>query len=225
MWVRRTPLVVRPDFSQKIEQTHMPNDIPAGPVTVELRVSNSRFITHLAPVVDVVSARAFIASIRAKMPDANHHVYAYVIGHGGTTTLGMSDDGEPSGTAGRPALAVLKGSGLGDVVVVVTRYFGGTLLGTGGLVHAYGDSVKAVLSEVVRIEKIARTRLLMSMTYPLYEGVKRVLAGYDSQIVEELFGTDVTLTVVVRVDDAPKISAVLIEHSAGTIEILHADPD
>ncbi len=211
-------------FTEK-EKIHMPNDIPAGPVTVELRVSNSRFITHLAPVVDVVSARAFIASIRAKMPDANHHVYAYVIGHGGTTTLGMSDDGEPSGTAGRPALAVLKGSGLGDVVVVVTRYFGGTLLGTGGLVHAYGDSVKAVLSEVVRIEKIARTRLLMSMTYPLYEGVKRVLAGYDSQIVEELFGTDVTLTVVVRVDDAPKISAVLIEHSAGTIEILHVDPD
>ena len=105
----------------------------------------------------------------------------------------------------------------------MTRYFGGTLLGTGGLVHAYGDSVKAVLSEVVRIEKIARTKLLMSMTYPLYEGVKRVLAGYDSQIIEELFGTDVTLTVVVRVDDAPKISAVLVEHSAGTIDILHDD--
>jgi uncharacterized YigZ family protein len=203
----------------------MPNEIPAAPVDVELRVSNSRFITHLAPVADVASARAFIASIRAKMPDANHHVYAYVIGHGGTTTLGMSDDGEPSGTAGRPALAVLKGSGLGDVVVVVTRYFGGTLLGTGGLVHAYGDSVKAVLAEVVRIEKIARTRLLMSMTYPLYEGVKRVLAGYDSQISEELFGTDVTLTVVVRVADVTSITAVLIEHSAGTIDILHDDND
>ena len=78
---------------------------------------------------------------------------------------------------------------------------------------------------MVRIEKIARTKLLMSMTYPLYEGVKRVLAGYDSQIIEELFGTDVTLTVVVRVDDAPKISAVLVEHSAGTIEILHDDND
>lgn len=201
----------------------MPNEIPAAPVHIELRVSNSRFITHLAPVADVAAARAFIASIRAKMPDANHHVYAYVIGHGGTTTLGMSDDGEPSGTAGRPALAVLKGSGLGDVVVVVTRYFGGTLLGTGGLVHAYGDSVKAVLAEVVRIEKIARTQLLMSMTYPLYEGVKRVLAGYDSQIIEEIFGTDVTLTVVVRVADVTTITAVLIEHSAGTIDILHDD--
>jgi uncharacterized YigZ family protein len=201
----------------------MPNEIPAAPVDIELRVSNSRFITHLAPVADVAAARAFIASIRAKMPDANHHVYAYVIGHGGTTTLGMSDDGEPSGTAGRPALAVLKGSGLGDVVVVVTRYFGGTLLGTGGLVHAYGDSVKAVLAEVVRIEKITRTQLLMSMTYPLYEGVKRVLAGYDSQIIEEIFGTDVTLTVVVRMADVTTITAVLIEHTAGTIDILHDD--
>lgn len=201
----------------------MPNEIPAAPVDIELRVSNSRFITHLAPVADVAAARAFIASIRAKMPDANHHVYAYVIGHGGTTTLGMSDDGEPSGTAGRPALAVLKGSGLGDVVVVVTRYFGGTLLGTGGLVHAYGDSVKAVLAEVVRIEKIARTQLLMSITYPLYEGVKRVLAGYDSQIIEEIFGTDVTLTVVVRMADVTTITAVLIEHTAGTIDILHDD--
>ena len=110
----------------------MAHVVPAGPVHCEIRVSNSRFITHLAPASDVASARAFIASIRQQMPDANHHVYAYVIGHGGTTTLGMSDDGEPSGTAGRPALAVLKGSGLGDVVVVVTRYFGGTLLGTGG---------------------------------------------------------------------------------------------
>ena len=203
----------------------MPNEIPGGPVTVELRVSNSRFITHLAPAAEIATARAFIASIRAKMPDANHHVYAYVIGHGGTTTLGMSDDGEPSGTAGRPALAVLKGSGLGDVVVVVTRYFGGTLLGTGGLVHAYGDSVKAVLAEVVRVEKIARCSLLMVMPYPLYEGVKRQLAGFDSSIDNEEFGTDVTLTVTVRVADAHTIEALLIEQTAGTIEILHTDLD
>lgn len=187
---------------------------------VELRVSNSRFITHLAPAVDVASARAFIASIRAQMPDANHHVYAYVLGHGGTTTLGMSDDGEPSGTAGRPALAVLKGSGLGDVVVVVTRYFGGTLLGTGGLVHAYGDSVRAVLEQVVRVEKIARTRLLIGTSYALYEGIKRQLSGFDCQILEENFGTDITLTAQVRVADATTITALLIEFSAGTVDIL-----
>ena len=198
----------------------MPNMIPAQAATCEIRVSNSRFITNLAPASDVASARAFIAAIRTAMPDANHHVYAYVIGHGATTTLGMSDDGEPSGTAGRPALAVLKGSGLGDAVVVVTRYFGGTLLGTGGLVHAYGDSVRAILEVVERVEKIARTQLVLAISYPLYEGVKRTIATYDHRIDEEDFGTDVTMTVTIRQDDEAEIRAVLIEQTAGQIVLL-----
>src|SRR5262249_27232794 len=96
--------------------------IPAERARAEIRVVNSRFIASAAPTASVEAARAFIAEQRAAMPDASHHVYAYVIGHGATTTLGMSDDGEPSGTAGRPALAVLRGSGLGDVTLVVTRY-------------------------------------------------------------------------------------------------------
>ena len=119
--------------------------IPSGSARIELRVVNSRFIGSAGPAHSVEQAKAFITAIRAEMPDASHHVYAYIIGHGATTTLGMSDDGEPSGTAGRPALAILRGSGLGDVVLVITRYFGGTLLGTGGLVHAYGDTARACL--------------------------------------------------------------------------------
>ena len=134
----------------------------------------------------------------------------------------MSDDGEPSGTAGRPALAVLKGSGLGDVVVVVTRYFGGTLLGTGGLVHAYGDSVKAVLEITERHEKIARTQLVLAMSYAQYEGIKRTLANYDHHIDDESFGTDITMTVTVRVSDVDAISAVLTEQTAGQIVIIPA---
>lgn len=200
----------------------MAHFVPAAPVQCEIRVSNSRFITHLAPASDVATARAFIAQIRQQMPDANHHVYAYVIGHGGTTTLGMSDDGEPSGTAGRPALAVLKGSGLGDVVVVVTRFFGGTLLGTGGLVHAYGDSVKAVLEITERHEKIARTQLVLAMSYAQYEGIKRTLATYDHHIDDESFGTDITMTVTVRVSDVEAISAILTEQTAGQIVIIPA---
>ncbi|MFZ9858154.1 MAG: YigZ family protein [Roseiflexaceae bacterium] len=200
----------------------MAHFVPTGPVHCEIRVSNSRFITHLAPASDVATARAFIANIRQQMPDANHHVYAYVIGHGGTTTLGMSDDGEPSGTAGRPALAVLKGSGLGDVVVVVTRYFGGTLLGTGGLVHAYGDSVKAVLEITEREEKIARTQLVLAMSYAQYEGIKRTLANFDHHIDDESFGTDITMTVTVRVSDVETVNAILTEQTAGQIVIIPA---
>src|SRR4051812_28537673 len=101
--------------------------VPAGRASVEIRVSNSRFVAQAAPTATVAEARAFIAEVRAAMPDATHHVYAYRIGHGATTTEGQSDAGEPPGTAGRPVLAVLRGSELGDVSVVVTRYFGGTL--------------------------------------------------------------------------------------------------
>jgi uncharacterized YigZ family protein len=168
----------------------------------------------------VAEARAYIATIRAAMPDASHHVYAYVIGHGATTTLGMSDDGEPTGTAGRPALAVLKGSGLGDVVVVVTRYFGGTLLGTGGLVHAYGDAVRTVLELTPRVEKIARVQLVLAVSYALYEGVKRTLATYDHHIDDEDFGSDITITATVRLADEAQIRAVLIEQTAAQIVIL-----
>src|SRR5207244_9621721 len=124
--------------------------VPAASARVEIRVVNSRFIASAGLAATVADARAFIAGIRAEMPDASHHVYAYVVGHGATTTLGMSDDGEPSGTAGRPAMAVLRGSGLGDVVLVVTRYVGGPLLGTGGLVHAYGAAAREVLAVLAR---------------------------------------------------------------------------
>lgn len=198
----------------------MANVVPAHAVRDEIRASNSRFIASLAPATSVVEARAYIASIRTEMPDATHHVYAYVIGHGATTTLGMSDDGEPSGTAGRPALAVLNGSGLGDVVVVVTRYFGGTLLGTGGLVHAYGDAVRAVLAITPRIEKIVRQQCVLAMSYAQYEGVKRTLALYDHHIDVEQFAGDVTMTVTVRVADVATIRTLLIEQTAGQIVMI-----
>ena len=197
----------------------MANFIPADNASCEIRASNSRFIAHLAPVDSVVLARAFIATIRQAMPDASHHVYAYVIGHGATTTLGMSDDGEPSGTAGRPALAVLKGSGFGDVVVVVTRYFGGTLLGTGGLVHAYGDAVRGVLALATRVEKIARFQIVLVMSYAQYDGIKRTLGQYDHHIDGEQFAGDVTITVTIRVADAESIRATLIEQTGGQITI------
>ena len=109
--------------------------LPAEEVRRELTVSNSRFIATLAPVSSVNEAKAFVARIRKEFADASHNVPAYIIGGGNSITEYCSDDGEPSGTAGRPALAVLRGSGLGDVAVVVTRYFGGTLLGKGGLVQ------------------------------------------------------------------------------------------
>ena len=99
--------------------------IPARRVETELIDRNSRFITNAAPAFSVEEAQAFIDCVRKKHPDANHHVPVYLIGHGNAVIAHCSDAGEPAGTAGRPALAVLQGSGLGDIVAVITRYFGG----------------------------------------------------------------------------------------------------
>src|SRR5690348_4882092 len=113
--------------------------IPAATTRIEHEVSRSRFIATLGNAATVEAARGFIAEIRAEMPDASHHVYAFKVGYGSSVTEGLSDDGEPTGTAGPPVLAVLRGADIGDAALVVTRYFGGTKLGTGGLVRAYSD--------------------------------------------------------------------------------------
>jgi uncharacterized YigZ family protein len=193
--------------------------IPAGRARAEIRASNSRFIATAGPAASVEAARAFITELRAEMPDATHHVYAYIVGHGATTTLGMSDDGEPSGTAGRPALAVLRGSGLGDAVLVITRYFGGTLLGTGGLVHAYGDAARAVLAALPRVEKIARRELAATLPYAAYETARRLVAAHAGSIIEESFAADVTLQVLLPAAQAEAFAAALGEATAGQVHI------
>ena len=139
--------------------------VPAEIIRNETIVVNSRFIASLGPVFNVEEAKEFIANIRAEFADASHNVPAYLVGFGSSVTAHCSDDGEPSGTAGRPALSVLQGSGLGDAVVVVTRYFGGTKLGTGGLVRAYSDAVKAVLAVTPHAEKVPTHIVMIVIPY------------------------------------------------------------
>jgi uncharacterized YigZ family protein len=152
--------------------------IPAREARSELRVLNSRFIASLAPAFSVEQARGFVARIRAEFPDASHHVPAYLIGHGRSVVAHCHDDGEPSGTAGRPALAVLQGSGMGDVAAMVTRYFGGTKLGTGGLVRAYGDAVREVLAVTPRAVRVATHTIALALPYPLYERAARLIEAH-----------------------------------------------
>ena len=193
--------------------------IPAAPARTEIRVVNSRFIASAGPSASVEAGRAFIAGIRAELPDASHHVYAYIVGHGATTTLGMSDDGEPSGTAGRPVMAVLRGSGLGDVVLVVTRYFGGTLLGTGGLVHAYGDAAKAVLALLPRAEKIERRELTISIAYGVFDQTRRLIAAHAGAVVDEAFAAEVTLRVLIPQAQIEPFTAALGAATAGQARV------
>jgi uncharacterized YigZ family protein len=192
--------------------------IPAQEARVEIQVLNSRFIATAAPVFGVDEARAFVARIKDEFADASHNVPAYLVGHGSTVIAHCHDDGEPSGTAGRPALAVLQGSGLGDVAVVVTRYFGGTKLGTGGLVRAYGDAVREVLQVLPRAEKVPTHSVLVAAPYSLFERVRLAVEAHHGQILSEVFAADVTVTARFPVERLPPFQAALQEMSSGAIE-------
>ncbi len=168
--------------------------IPEKFTETEIVVVNSRFIASAAPVFSNDEARAFINSVKERFPDATHHVPAYVIGYGNSVSAYCTDDGEPSGSAGRPLLAVVQGSGLGDICVVVTRYFGGTKLGIGGLVRAYGDAGKAVLEILPRAEKIPTYTVMLAVEYSYFERVRLMLKKYGAQTLDEDFGADVTIT-------------------------------
>lgn len=169
--------------------------IPAREIYTEIKVSNSRFISFAAPVFSVEEAKSYITHTKKTFPDATHHVPAYLIGHGASVIAHCNDDGEPSGTAGRPILAVLQGSGLGDIVVLVVRYFGGTKLGTGGLARAYGDAAKAVLDILPRAIKIATHTVAMAFAYSWFERIRSLIHHHQGHILTEDFGADILLTV------------------------------
>ena len=187
---------------------------------IEMRVINSRFIATLAPAFSVEEARDFIDRINAEFDDASHNVPVFLIGHGPSVIAHCSDDGEPSGTAGRPVLAVLRGSGLGDVAVVVTRYFGGTKLGTGGLVRAYGDAVREVLKVTPLAEKVETHTVLMAVPYALFEQVRLLISEHGGKILDEDFAVDVTVTARFAVDQFPTFQQALRNFSSGKLEAL-----
>lgn len=192
--------------------------IPLGEIRREHVVVNSRFIATLAPVFSAEDARAFIARIKKEFADATHNVPAYIIGGGNTVTEFCSDDGEPSGTAGKPALAVLRGSGLGDAAVVVTRYFGGTLLGTGGLVKAYTESTQLVVNAVERGRRVQVHVAMAAIPYNLLERVRLVVKRNQGEVLGEDFGGDVTMTLQFPVESVEGFQRELQELSAGKVQ-------
>lgn len=175
-------------------------------VRSELVISRSRFITQLSPASDPDEARAAVADIRAEFPDARHHCPAWIVRVPGEQDREhSSDDGEPSGTAGRPMLDVLRGSGLTDVCAVVVRYFGGILLGTGGLVRAYSDSVSEAIraAEIWTVSEVPQWRLTAPVTAA---GRLESLLRGEGWEVEAEWSADVTLTVTT--EDRDRLAAV-----------------
>lgn len=172
--------------------------IPAGTVHVEQEIKRSRFIARLGRAADRPAAMDFLHAARSADSAANHHCWAFIAGNPTQSDVfGMSDDGEPTGTAGRPILSALQYSGLGEIVAVVSRYFGGTKLGTGGLVRAYSGVVQQALGELIKEPYVERIDNLISLPFAFEDPVRRLLSKLQLDIIQADYSHEVTLTVAV----------------------------
>lgn len=190
--------------------------VPGGPARAEIIVVNSRFIASLDFADSVAAARDFIARIRAEFPDATHNVPAFIVGTGNSRTEFCSDDGEPSGTSGRPLLAVLRGAGMGNVAVVVTRYFGGTLLGTGGLVKAYSEAGKRVLDRTTRAKLVELAQVRIVLPYSRFDAFRLGLPEFGAAMLREEFTDAVTVEVELPSENCGLLQARVADLSSGT---------
>jgi uncharacterized YigZ family protein len=190
--------------------------IPAGRHRVEEEILRSRFITTVGPASTLEEAREFIDSVRSEFADASHNCWAYVVGSPGSTgQIGLSDDGEPHGTAGRPMLTVLLHSGVGDIVAVVTRYFGGTLLGKGGLVKAYSGGVQLALQDLPTVPYVPSSELLIVIDYAMVTPFQRLYPDYEVTIVDQDFAADVTYHLRLPQDQLDNFTNALTELTQG----------
>lgn len=193
--------------------------IPSETVRTETVVKNSRFIATVGKAETAEDAKTFLRTVQAEMPDASHHVYAFRAGYGNSVTEGMSDDGEPSGTAGPPVLSILRGTDIGDIIVVVTRYFGGTKLGTGGLVRAYGDAAREGLKLLKTHLKIPTVTYRFQLPYPHYESAKRLIVSCEGEIHSEDFLAEIEMEIVLPQSQAELFRRELRDMTSGGIDL------
>lgn len=192
-------------------------------VTFEETIKGSRFLSELIPCESQAEAREILRQQKSKYADATHVVHAFITGKG-AEVMGMSDDGEPSGTAGRPVLDVLKGSGATNLILTVTRWFGGTLLGTGGLVKAYGNGAKGVIQNALNQdafeELIEKSDFEFHTDYSLLKPIKNHFVDFHLYDVTEDFGTDITISGKIRSDETEAFCHLLTELSNGRISVI-----
>lgn len=194
--------------------------IPTATHRREIDVNRSRFIATVEMTETTEAALEFIARIKQEFPDANHNCWAYLIGPPGSTDrIGLSDDGEPHGVAGRPMLTTLQHSGLGDISVVVTRYFGGIKLGKGGMVKAYTAAVQAALESLVTAEKIEWAHLTACFAYPLLSRIELLLPDYEAVILDTRFAEQVSLDIKVPRERTEAFRTRLEDLCAGRVRI------
>lgn len=198
--------------------------IPAAPVQFEEEIKKSHFITYLAHTPGIEAAKAFVEQIKTQHSDARHNCWAFVAGRPQDSLLwGFSDDGEPSGTAGKPILAQLSGSGVGEMTAVVTRYYGGIRLGTGGLVKAYGGGVQQALKLLQTIEKKITTKLNLTLDYGLVALAQSVMSQFDAVEVQSQYSESVHLVVELEFLNVDAFTQSLINKSGAKILVTRMD--
>lgn len=199
---------------------NIPDLRPGEVFRVEQTIKRSRFIASVGHTPGVEEAKAFIEQIKAEFEDARHNCWAYCAGAAGSTDrIGASDDGEPHGTAGRPMLTPVTHSGIGEVTVVVTRYFGGILLGTGGLVKAYQSSVKMALEAVPTRIRTKTKRIKFSVEHRFVNQVLRKIETANGRILEKNFDMDADFDVEIPEDLAETFAKELEELTRGALLI------
>ena len=195
--------------------------IPSTPHRTEETIKRSRFIASVAHAATEKGAKTFIANIKNEFPDAAHHCWAYVAGPpGDTARVGMSDDGEPHGTAGRPILTIILNSEIGEIVAVVTRYFGGTKLGKGGLARAYSGSVKNALAGLAVKEKRDVFSLTVNLDYSNITAAKQAIRSFDSEIIEESYEADVSFTIELPKENEKRFIRAIRDLTGGKARII-----
>ncbi len=197
-----------------------------GPVQGELEILGSRFICALAVAETEAEAHAFINAKKAELADATHNCWAYLVGPPGSTRkVGFSDDGEPHSTAGRPMLNVLLHSEVGDLVAVVTRYYGGTKLGRGGLSRAYGGAVQEALRDAPLGEKVDWVSLGVTLQYAQVGTVERLYPDFEVEVLEQDFGASVLQQVRAPRSQVPGLKQALADASRGSIMVTEPEQD
>jgi uncharacterized YigZ family protein len=189
----------------------------------EIKIKGSRFIGQVYKCRTSEQAKAILDRIRKKYYDATHNCFAWQVGLDNAAEFKYSDDGEPNGTAGKPIYDQLNGYGLTDLIVIATRYYGGTKLGTGGLTHAYSDSAAAVIEEAGIVEKFITGQLGLEMDFSDYNIVERSVLDMGAKIIESNFSDKVTLTVEIRKSQLETVREKLIDITSGRIKIARTD--
>lgn len=196
--------------------------VPSKTVTVEQVIKNSKFITSVTRVTDKQKAKEFIDTVSKKYSDASHNCYAFVAGNPDSTTdIGFGDDGEVSGTAGKPILSVLQHKKIGEIVVVVSRYFGGTKLGTGGLVRAYTSSVQDALDKLPLEDCVALKSITLKFDYQYENTVRQVLNKFSLEITDSIYTDNVDMKLEVPEDNLNQLETELQNSTSGKVNILY----